>query len=116
MHEVAIAEQLLEVIRDTAAANGGGKVTGAHLILGELSGVDPDTLSFAFEAATRDDPVLASCSLTIERVPLRVHCNGCGYEGSCDPFAGCPTCGASSFTVLEGRELRLSTIDLEEEA
>jgi len=114
VHEVSIAQRIVEVIRDTADRNGGGRVASAVLRVGELSCVDPETLAFAFDASCRGDPTLDGCSLRIERVPARLRCRACAWEGGGDPFAGCPACGARGFDVLDGRELRLQTIDLEQ--
>jgi hydrogenase nickel incorporation protein HypA/HybF len=115
VHEVAVAQRIVEVLLDTAARNGGGRVKAARLLLGELAGVEPDTLAFAFDVACRGTPA-EGCRLEMVRVPLRLKCPSCSSEAATDPYEACPGCGGAGFEVLGGRELRLDTMDLDDEA
>ncbi len=115
MHELALANSLVETIVGVARKHGAHAVTTATLEIGELTCVDPDTLAFAFEVAGQDT-VAKGCELKMRRIPLKIICNACGHQGEVEPtMLGCPACGEASVKVSAGRELRLVSIDVEDE-
>ena len=113
MHEVAVAQRMVEIALRAADENGGGRVVAARLLLGKLTCVDPETLDFAFGVATRGT-LAQGCRLEIVRIPARLRCRSCQLEHERDLLEPCPACGAAGGEVLQGRELRLDAIDLEE--
>jgi len=116
MHELALAQNLMAVIQKTVNDHGGGKVSSATLKIGALTHVEPETLGFAFSVVTRDT-CAEGCQLYFERLPLVVRCSGCNFGGEVDVQSMmCPRCGAAGLQVVSGREIELSTIDLEESA
>jgi len=115
MHEVAVAQQMLVVIERTLQGRPPVRVRVARLVLGHLTCVDPETLTFAFEVACRGTPA-EGCRLEVTRVPLRVRCATCGTEEErTDPQAPCGRCGEHRGEVISGRELQLATLDIEED-
>ena len=54
MHELSIAEELLNIITEKARQVGIQKISRIDLRIGEFSGVLPDALVFAFEMLSRD--------------------------------------------------------------
>jgi hydrogenase nickel incorporation protein HypA/HybF len=50
MHEMGIAESILDAVRKEAAMRPGFRVGKVGLRLGDLSGVDTESLSFCFDA------------------------------------------------------------------
>jgi hydrogenase nickel incorporation protein HypA/HybF len=54
MHELSIAEELLQIITKKALQVGIGKIERINLKIGQFSGVLPDALIFAFEMLTKD--------------------------------------------------------------
>ena len=112
MHEVAVATALLDLIRTTAPPEEVPRVLRARIELGELACVDPETLGFAFDVATRGTHA-EGCELVFDRRPARVVCAVCGWEGRFSG-GGCGACGAASVELTSGRELRLVSIDVED--
>ena len=113
MHELSIAQRMVETLLQTAARSGGGRVASARLLLGELTCVEPETLTFAFDVSCRGTAA-EGCRLEIVRVPVRLRCPACGAEGEGDPYQPCAGCGGAGFDVLAGREIRLDTMELDE--
>ena len=113
MHEVAVAQRMIEIALSAADENGGGRIVAARLLLGKLTCVDPETLDFAFGVATRGT-LAEGCRLEIVRIAARLRCGSCRSEHERDLLEPCPVCGTVGGEVLAGRELRLDTIDLEE--
>ncbi len=64
MHEVSIADALLRQVEETASRHGLRAVQSVGVCVGDLSGVVPDALSFAFEVLRRGS-VAGEASLQI---------------------------------------------------
>ena len=99
---------------DVADKNGGGRVVGMRLLLGDMTSIEAETLSFAFDVVSRGTRV-EGCALQIVRVPTRLRCRGCGVERGGDLLDLC-ACGLPGGEVLAGREMRVDTIDIEDAA
>lgn len=112
MHELSIAQSLVESIRAEAAVHHGGRVTRVGIRVGELSGVEPDALQFSFDVIVRGTD-LEQATLDIERVPVRQRCERCACDFPVvDYTLLCPDCGASTRTVA-GDELQMTYLELE---
>ena len=68
MHEVGIAASVLDAVRTEVSQRPGYRAAVVGLKIGEMAGVDPEALQFAFDALVRDsdlDPLV----LSVEWVP-----------------------------------------------
>jgi len=84
--------------------------------IGELSGVDPDALSFGFEALVKDTP-LEGLVLEIDFRKRVQRCSACQREFTTDMlFSCCPDCGSAATVCISGDELDITYIELEEPA
>jgi hydrogenase nickel incorporation protein HypA/HybF len=112
MHELSIALSILDCAAEEAERHG-GRVAAVHLRLGPLSGVVKDALVSAYDLARADTP-LAGADLVVEEVPVVVHCPACSAEQP--PVATfdlrCPACGTPAPTVVRGRELEVTALEL----
>ena len=70
MHEMSIAEGIIEIVERTAKANGVTRVKEVRIEVGELAGVDIPSLEFAWVSVTRGGPAEGS-GLVIERPGAR---------------------------------------------
>ena len=114
MHELGIAQSVLDAVRSEAAKRDSAKPVKVGLRIGELSAIDPDALRFSFEALTRATD-LEGLELEIETCPRRHRCLECGSEFNVTNFVfDCPQCGASRNECVGGEELDLAYIELEE--
>ncbi|MCK6480423.1 MAG: hydrogenase maturation nickel metallochaperone HypA [Planctomycetes bacterium] len=112
MHELALAEQMLRVMLQSAGAARARRVLRARLRIGALSCIEPETLRGAFEFVARSTPA-GECELHFVRVPVRVLCGACGILRPGLPFDPCPSCGATGGEVVEGRETFIESIDVD---
>lgn len=118
MHEVGIANSILEAGRTETARRPGAKLVGIGVRIGVLSGVDMDALRFAFDcivAGTEDGKVV----FTIENCPRVNRCEDCGREYSSpeiSPFtdAPCPSCHSTRTSFVSGDQLDLAFVEVEE--
>lgn len=114
MHELGIAESILNRVKQESAQRGGARATRVGVRIGELSGVDPAALSFGFEVLVKDTP-FESLVLEIDFRKRMERCARCGreYESSM-LFSECPDCGGADSTCIAGDELDIAFIELEE--
>ena len=110
MHEMALAESMLEIVAGTAERHGARRVTDVRLEIGVLSQVEADALRFCFDAVTRGS-VAEGASLTIDLLPGAAWCMPCGATV---PLAqvgdACPRCGGYQLTVTGGDSMRVKDI------
>ena len=116
MHELSIAVSLVEAASEKAADAGAERVSAVHLRLGVLSGVVRDALEFSFDVAT-DDTMLDGAALDIEEVPVVAFCTQCEAEKQLSDVhpsfrAACPTCGAPTPELRQGRELEITALEI----
>jgi hydrogenase nickel incorporation protein HypA/HybF len=112
MHELSIAQNLVELAVETAEKIRMKRVQALHLKLGVLSGVVKESLEFSFDVVIQGTP-LEGAMLVIEEVPLKVFCPACQQARVLsEPFPmRCPVCGTKTSKVLEGREIQLSALE-----
>jgi hydrogenase nickel incorporation protein HypA/HybF len=105
VHELSIAHALARLADERAA---GAPVLELTVEVGELAGVVPDSLRFAWEVATAG----TSCEgaeLVVRPVPVVVHCTACGHTGElAEPMRfRCARCAEPTADIRQGRELHL---------
>ncbi len=113
MHELSIAQSLVEMVSDHAARAGARRVQTIHVRLGELSGFRR-ALYFCFDRVARGT-LCEGARLAIEEVPLTVRCDHCREvkrPGARYNFR-CPTCGMPTPKVVTGREMQVTAIELD---
>lgn len=112
MHEMSLAQSVLQIVADTARQNGGTRVSSVTLEIGTLAGVEIEALRFCFDAASRRT-LAAGAALRIERPEGRAWCMPCGETVRVDGLAdGCPRCGSYQLQVTGGDELRVREIEI----
>lgn len=117
MHEMSVAQSILEMAGEEAARNGCTRVVRVRVDYGPLSGIMPEALEFGFSALARGTPH-EGARLELRLLPLRLRCPFCGAEfdarGKDDVYAPCPECGeALAHTVISGHELLLARLEAE---
>jgi len=107
MHELSIAMEIITIVENEIAKHNLRGVAEINIRLGALTGVDPEALSFGFEAATIDTP-LAGTKLDIKRIPVKGKCRSCEQAFSVNDFIfRCPYCDSADIEVIQGEELNI---------
>jgi hydrogenase nickel incorporation protein HypA/HybF len=115
MHEFSIAEALLQAALQVAEARGGRPIERVRVHIGRLRQVLPEALVFAFDALTVGT-LAQGATLVWEEIPVRVRCQACQavFQPQEDWFWTCSRCGAAGGEVLEGDELVLQSVTLQQ--
>lgn len=112
MHEVSIVQGMLEMAIKTATNSGASRIHRVRMRVGAMSGVVPDSLSFAFEAL-REGTIAAEAELKIDFIPSVCWCAECQAEFTSEEFAlECPKCHQYSRELRRGRELELADMEV----
>lgn len=113
MHEMSIAEGIVDIALDTLTANDGHVVHSIQLELGLMSGVERDALLFCFDSVTKGTAA-EGAKLEIKTIPIKVQCLDCDAVFMSDTYRfACDKCGSRLVNVLEGREMRVVSIDMD---
>ena len=114
MHELSIANSILDTVRAEAARRPGARLTKVGLRVGELAGVDPDSLDFCFNVLVTGTE-LAPLALEIETRPRRQRCPQCDRTFRVVDFEiSCPDCGNQETLCIGGDELEVVYLEAEE--
>ncbi len=114
MHELAIAQSIIEAIETRARECEATRVTSVRLKIGEASGVVEDSLTLCFEMLANEMPILAGAQLTIDILPHRARCRHCDREFAIANYiAQCPTCQRWSTDIISGTELQIMDMEIE---
>jgi hydrogenase nickel incorporation protein HypA/HybF len=111
MHEYSIVQALVERVEIEARAHHAATVHRLRVRIGELSGVDVDLLSTAYETF-RDRTICQDAELVVQRIPARWECLTCGAEVPARGMLRCPRCGEPA-RLAAGDEIVLDRIELE---
>jgi hydrogenase nickel incorporation protein HypA/HybF len=112
MHEMALAESVMEIVERAARAHAAAAVRAVRLEIGRLSHVEPDALRFAFDVVKRNG-VAHGARLEIVATDGTAWCMRC-----CDTVGlarlgdACPRCGSYQLQVTAGDELRVKDIEI----
>jgi hydrogenase nickel incorporation protein HypA/HybF len=112
MHEMALAEGMVQIVEETARRNGAARVASILLELGALAHVDRDALRFCFDAVARAGPA-AGARLDIVTTQGEAWCMPCGARV---PLAAlgdpCPRCAGHQLQVVDGEQMQLKEIEI----
>lgn len=83
------------------------------LEIGQLSHVDPDAITFCFEAVVRDS-LAEGAKLEIIRTPGKAWCHDCAKAVEVASLVDdCPECGGHKLQVTEGEDMRVHEVEVE---
>ena len=114
MHEMGIANSVLQAVRTEMGLHPGTYPCKVGVRIGEMAAVDPEALRFCFEAIILGTD-LESLALGIEVCPRRHRCQVCGREFIVRDYdSRCPQCASLETTCISGDELELAYLEVEE--
>jgi hydrogenase nickel incorporation protein HypA/HybF len=103
----------LELSEGVARKAGAQQIVRLQMRIGNLSGVVPDALRFAFEAIS-PGTMAEGAVLEIEVISVSAVCPACGLEFEpTSLFYQCPQCGELSSDVRRGREIEVMAVEVE---
>jgi hydrogenase nickel incorporation protein HypA/HybF len=111
MHEIGIANDLLQIVLEVSEREKLSKVTKVNIIFGQMIQIVPDIFNFAFSECVRDT-VAMDAELNIEILSVKLKCRICNDEFVInDNIFSCSKCGSTELDVIQGKELFVKSIE-----
>jgi hydrogenase nickel incorporation protein HypA/HybF len=113
MHEMGIAQNILEIALEAANKEGASRISRIDLVAGELRGLVPMQLTFCFGIVAQNT-IASGAYLNVEETPVTAHCEDCGNDFTVVEYQYlCPKCSSAKVKVTGGSELRVKDIEIE---
>ena len=113
MHEMSLAEGIVQLVEDAARADGCARVKAVWLEIGRLASVEKDALRFCFDAVT-EGTLAQGAHLEIVETPGRGRCMKCALDVDVSAlYEACPLCGSYQIEVTGGCEMRVKELEVE---
>jgi hydrogenase nickel incorporation protein HypA/HybF len=113
MHEMSIAESLVELIEEQGRSQRFSRVKLIRVKLGALGHVEPEALHFCFDAVSHGT-IAEGAALDLETVAGEGWCAECRRTVPItERYDICPLCGQAHVRMTAGDELRLAELEVE---
>ncbi len=113
MHEMSLAEGVLQLISESAQSNGFSQVKTVWLEIGALAGVEAEAMRFCFDAVVKGT-LVEGATLEIVETEGQGWCMACSktvpLQQRYDP---CPLCDGYQVEPTGGLELRVKELEVE---
>lgn len=113
MHEFSLAQNIVEIVTETA--NNAGKNTVSKIVLeiGEIAGVEVNALITALESL-RPETVLSAAEIVIQNTKGVALCQKCNTKFQIhDLYSLCPNCNSFEKKIISGKEFTVKAIEAE---
>jgi hydrogenase nickel insertion protein HypA len=123
MHEGNLARSIIHTILDVASNNKAEKVLGVKLEVGDICLVNTDQL-IHFIKIEAHDTIARDMEFSVDELKTRIRCKDCSYTGGINykepepnwhykiPIFACVRCHSSNTEILEGKEMKIVSIDV----
>lgn len=110
MHEMSIAEALIEHVLAAAASAGADRVEQITVEAGELKLVVPEALQMAFSAVA-EGTAAEGAEVHVVETPPQARCRACGngFRPRKDNYL-CPACGQADVAITAGDAIILKSV------
>ncbi len=113
MHELSVVESILDISLRHADQNGASRIVRINLVLGELTGIVDNCITFYWEMLAKDT-IASKAEINFRKVPVVARCTACSEEFTPEEHdLTCPKCGEVKAELVHGREFQVESIEIE---
>ena len=120
MHELSMAQGIINAVIDTAETNNATEVNEVTIELGRLAMVNPEQLKFILGVLV-ENTIVEDSVFKFEEIPVEIECSECKFHGAAildekdhyAPMVTCPECGSFAVEILNGRDIVVKNIIIE---
>lgn len=115
MHEYSIVASLLDVCEQEARKHHAKAIKSLEVRIGRLSGIEPHFLQQCFDVF-KEETLCEGATLILQMCDVRIACASCQTQSViCDNHFICPNCQSDDVTMIGGKELEVTSIEIIEE-
>ncbi|MEW6041842.1 MAG: hydrogenase maturation nickel metallochaperone HypA [Elusimicrobiota bacterium] len=115
MHELGLAQDLLQIILEKAEKNLLKKITKIVISVGKASGIDIEYLHHSIVEHVLPGTIAKNAEIEFIVEQLKLKCSSCNGEISSEEakniLLNCPRCGSIKLTVLSGADVYVKNIE-----
>ncbi len=113
MHELAMANQIVEIVEQAAREYGTQQVLSANITVGKLMGVEVDNLLFALDAIKSQFNTTIETSFHVDEESIQVKCGDCHRITKLEGWVfACSWCGSRKVQVVAGESMTVWEIEI----
>lgn len=113
MHELSIAENIIEMVEENALTHRFTKVIKITLEIGVLAGIEKSALFFCFAEAARNT-LVEGAILEIQDKLAKGVCQHCHRQVTISSwYEPCQHCGQLPITISEGQQMIIKSLEVE---
>ena len=113
MHELSIAEAVIDLIEASAVTEKFSRVKTICLEIGKISHIEAEALVFCFDSVSQRT-LAQDARLMIIEVAGSGHCADCDLDVAIDQlYDPCPVCEGFRVTPKSGTEMRVKELEVE---
>jgi hydrogenase nickel incorporation protein HypA/HybF len=113
MHEMSIAQGIVDIVKEEMAKADASLLRSVRLNIGMMSAIVPDALAFGFEVITTGTD-LEGARLIMDMVPVQGHCIQCKHQFEVQDYAfSCPACESGEIEIVSGQDLSIVEIEVD---
>jgi hydrogenase nickel incorporation protein HypA/HybF len=113
MHEFSLTKRIVNLANRAAMDNGAARVTKVRLVVGEGSGIAPESVQLYFDQIAQGTPAQGAV-LSVRLVQPEMRCPACDRNFVRPPFSfACPVCGTLGNPTGIGSEFYVESVELE---
>jgi hydrogenase nickel incorporation protein HypA/HybF len=111
MHELSVALGIVKIAENEIKKVRAKKVELIELEIGTLAGIEFDALDFVWNAAVKNT-VLEKARKRINKIPAKAKCGDCEKIYPIQFIHdNCPSCGSFLKNIIQGKELRVVSLE-----
>ena len=112
MHELAVTQSMIDLVRNHAEEAGATRVGRINLVIGALSGMISECVQTYFDIETKGT-FMENAQLSFRVVPATGRCRDCDLEFEIpESIWICPKCGGNQIQLVGGGELFVDSIEV----
>ena len=113
MHELSVAESILEIALRNGEQAKAGKITDLYLVIGQLSSIVDDSIQFYWDIIAKGT-LAEGAQLHFQRIQTHLKCDNCAIEFVPeDGDFACPECNSYKVEIVSGDEFYFEAIEVE---
>ena len=113
MHELSLANQIVEIVLETARQQGFSRILSVQVKVGKLMAVETDNLLFGLDVIKKSCSETQATVFQVIEEPVQLSCKDCGETTTLDGWVfACKWCDSRSVDVIAGESMEVIEMEV----